>query len=141
MTRPLPNHPGTTYQITAHRHRRGSDHDPNYHSDAEDGRPNGAGGTNKDDTSDGDRGNSLDSAKQQPDTDRRRPVWQGTTEPEPEQAAGGSAPPKRGYPPVTLTPGPDGALWVTVDGADLQEVAAKIGAICDALLPATPVLE
>ena len=35
--------------------------------------------------------------------------------------------------PATLTVGPDGALWVTVDGADVHEVSAKIGAVCAVL--------
>jgi hypothetical protein len=38
--------------------------------------------------------------------------------------------------PATLTAGPDGALWVTVDGADVQQVAARISAVCDMLIPA-----
>ncbi len=39
---------------------------------------------------------------------------------------------------ATLAASPDGALWVTVDGADVQQVAAKISAVCDALISAQP---
>jgi hypothetical protein len=40
--------------------------------------------------------------------------------------------------PATLTAGPDGALWVTVDGTDVQQLAARISAVCDALITAQP---
>jgi hypothetical protein len=40
--------------------------------------------------------------------------------------------------PATLTTGPDGALWVTVDGADVQQLAARISAVCDVLIRAQP---
>jgi len=43
-----------------------------------------------------------------------------------------------GIVPATLTAGPDGALWVTVDGADVQQLVAKISAVCDVLIPAQP---
>lgn len=39
---------------------------------------------------------------------------------------------------ATLAAGPDGALWVTVDGADVQQLAARISAVCDVLIPAQP---
>ncbi len=35
--------------------------------------------------------------------------------------------------PATLTAGPDGTLWVTVNGADIQQLADKISAVCDVL--------
>lgn len=38
-----------------------------------------------------------------------------------------------------LTAGPDGALWVTVDGADVEELTARISALCDVLMEATHV--
>jgi hypothetical protein len=38
--------------------------------------------------------------------------------------------------PARLTAGPDGALWVTVDGADVQQLAARIDAVCDVLIRA-----
>lgn len=34
---------------------------------------------------------------------------------------------------ATFTTGPDGALWITIHGADVQEVAAKINAVCAVL--------
>lgn len=37
--------------------------------------------------------------------------------------------------PAMLTAASDGALWVTVDGADVEELAAKISAVCEALVP------
>lgn len=40
--------------------------------------------------------------------------------------------------PAPLTAGPDGALWVTVGGADIQQLAEKINAVCDMLIPAQP---
>jgi len=40
--------------------------------------------------------------------------------------------------PATLTAGADGTLWVTVDGADVREVAARISALCDVLNRAHP---
>ena len=41
-------------------------------------------------------------------------------------------PEDRGEPVLMkLTTGTDGALWVTVDGADVHQVAARISAVCD----------
>lgn len=34
---------------------------------------------------------------------------------------------------ATLSAGPDGELWVTVDGADIHQLAARISAVCDVL--------
>jgi hypothetical protein len=34
---------------------------------------------------------------------------------------------------ATLTAGPDGAVWVTVEGADVAQLAARISAVCDVL--------
>ncbi|MFF4594160.1 hypothetical protein [Amycolatopsis sp. NPDC001319] len=34
---------------------------------------------------------------------------------------------------ATLVAGPDGALWVTVDGVDVEQLAASISAVCDVL--------
>jgi hypothetical protein len=40
--------------------------------------------------------------------------------------------------PVKLTAGTDGALWVTVDGADVQQITARINAVCDVLIKRPP---
>jgi hypothetical protein len=37
--------------------------------------------------------------------------------------------------PATFTAGTDGALWVTVGGADVQQLAASINEVCDVLIP------
>jgi hypothetical protein len=59
--------------------------------------------------------------------------------PQPRQSEGRAAPVTNQV-PVTLTAGPDGALWITVDGVDAQQLAAKISALCDVLTPgAAPV--
>jgi hypothetical protein len=34
---------------------------------------------------------------------------------------------------ATFTAGPDGAVWVTVEGADVAQLAARISAVCDLL--------
>lgn len=34
---------------------------------------------------------------------------------------------------ATLTAGPDGTVWVTVEGADVAQLAARINAVCDVL--------
>lgn len=39
---------------------------------------------------------------------------------------------------ATLTAGADGALWVIVDGADVEQLAARISAVCDVLIPEQP---
>ena len=37
-----------------------------------------------------------------------------------------------------FTARPDGSMWVSVDGADLQQLADRISAVCDALYPRQP---
>ena len=39
---------------------------------------------------------------------------------------------------MSITAGQEGRLWVFVDGADVQQVAARIGAACDVLTRARP---
>ncbi|OKI38876.1 hypothetical protein A6A25_01345 [Saccharothrix sp. CB00851] len=39
---------------------------------------------------------------------------------------------------ATATTAPDGAIWVTVDGENVRQVAAGISAICDALIAKRP---
>jgi hypothetical protein len=51
----------------------------------------------------------------------------------PGEGRDGHVAPVAGRVAVTLRAGPDGALWVGVDGADVQELAARISAVCDAL--------
>lgn len=50
----------------------------------------------------------------------------------------GHTAPTTNHVPATLTMGPDGALWITVDGTDVQQLAARISAVCDALITAQP---
>lgn len=38
-----------------------------------------------------------------------------------------------------LTAGPEGGLWVTVEGADVHQLTARISALCDVLTEATRV--
>lgn len=40
--------------------------------------------------------------------------------------------------PATLSTDQDGALWVTVNGADIQQLAAQIATLCDIFIPAQP---
>jgi hypothetical protein len=46
------------------------------------------------------------------------------------------AAPVAGQVPVTLTAGLDDALWVAVDGADVQQMAVRISAACEVLIRA-----
>ena len=39
---------------------------------------------------------------------------------------------------ATLTMGPDGTLWVAVEGADAQQLADRLRAVCDVLNRAQP---
>jgi hypothetical protein len=128
VTRPLPDHLTDAPQTTTRQDPKGSDHD--HHRNAEDGRPthdrDAAG------TANGDRADKPDDGDRS-DTDRPRRTRPGTAVGRPERAADGrslSTP----DPSVTLTAGPDGALWVVVDGADVNQLAARINAACDALL-------
>jgi hypothetical protein len=53
--------------------------------------------------------------------------------PWPRRGDGEDAAPVSDQIQATLTAGPDGAVWVTVGGADFYEVAARISAVCDLL--------
>jgi hypothetical protein len=129
----LPDHATRTPETTTQQDPKGSDHDRNDHRDAEDGRSTRDGGTNEDGISDGDQADGPHGGDQ-PDTDQTGRPRQGAAVGRPERAADGSGSSGTDDPPATLIAGPDGALWVAVDGADLREVAARINAACDALL-------
>lgn len=153
MTSPLPDHATHAPQTTAHHHPKGSDHDRNHHHGAkEDGRTDD-GRTNGCDTSAGDRIDSEEGGRGQSDTDRPQRPRQRTAARRPQRAVGDSTPSTPDHPTerassqgdgraapvvsqalVRLTAGPDGALWVAVDGTDIQQVASRINAACEVLI-------
>lgn len=152
MSGPLPEHATQPHQTIAHHPRKGSDHDRNHHDPEDDGRT-GDGRTNGDGTPDGDRADRPDGDGNQPDTHRPRRTRQSTavrrsqrtghgaaprTPTRPSERDGGDTAPVTSQATVTLTAAPDGAVWVVVDGADLQEVTSRIGMVCDALTRARP---
>ncbi len=134
MTRPLPDPTTHAPQTATQQHPKGSDHDD--HRDAKDGRPTHDGGATGTRTADGDRADREDGGDQS-DSDRPRRTRQGATVGQPERAGDAPEPSATSRPAdrptVALTATPDGALWVAVDGADIQELAARITAACDAL--------
>jgi hypothetical protein len=65
----------------------------------------------------------------------RSPSSQGSSD---DQHGNGHNEPITNEVTATLMAGPDGALWVTVDGADVQQLAARITAVCDVLISAQP---
>lgn len=134
MSSPLPQH-ATHAQPTTAQHLKGSDHD--HHNEAEDGSPNHDGGPNGASSSDGDHADGSESGDLS-DTDRPRRARQRTTVERSERPVDGSPASEPNGPRVTLTAGSDGTLWIVVDGADIHEVAAKISAVCDSLIPARP---
>lgn len=137
MTSPLPDHSTHAQHTTTHQRSKDSDHDHRNHH-AEHGRRTGDGRTNGDGTSEGDHADSSHDSGDRSDTDRPQRTRQGTAVRRPERTADGSAPSKPDDPTVTLTAGPDGALWVAVDGADVRQVATRINAVCDGLIRAHP---
>jgi hypothetical protein len=79
----------------------------------------------------------------QPEPHRRRNRPARAAEKAESRAGPDASSPVTNQTPATLTAGPDGALWVTVDGADIQQLADRISAVCDVLAsgPATPPME
>ncbi|WP_141978657.1 hypothetical protein [Saccharothrix saharensis] len=50
-------------------------------------------------------------------------------------AAGASTKDDQRRIPATLMAGLDGEIWITVDGADVRQLAERIGEVCDVLIP------
>ncbi|UOX89689.1 hypothetical protein MUY14_03360 [Amycolatopsis sp. FBCC-B4732] len=120
-------------QTTAQQQLKGSDYD--HHRNAKASRPTYGEAS----TADGDRADGPDDGDRA-DNDRHRRAGKGSAVGRRERIADGLEPAATTRPgvagsglSVALIAGPNGALWVTVDGMDIQEVADRITAACDVL--------
>lgn len=131
MTGPLPDDLTQAPQTTARQRPKGSDHD--HSRDTQDSRPTDNGEPSEATTSRMDGADGPDDGDP-PDTDRQGYRGERTAVREAERPADSSGPSNPDYPSVRLTAGRDGALWVVVDGVDVDDVAARISAVCDSLI-------
>lgn len=118
---------------------KGSGYDHNRRDDTEDGRRTDDGERNEACAADGKQSDDTDGGASGPDSVQHWRARKAATVRTTQTAVDGSgsrlgalrAESNRGA--ATFEAGPDGTLWVAVDGKDIEELAARISEACDML--------